>query len=74
MRCTEQKTKYEATAYVGSSAFSHKGGLHASAVQKDPKTYEHIDPRISRKSQEYNCFQSSQVARTYFIKTSRDME
>ena len=31
-------------AYVGSSAFAHKGGLHVSAVQKDPKTYEHIDP------------------------------
>ena len=30
--------------YVGASAFSHKGGLHVSAVQKDPKTYEHIDP------------------------------
>ena len=33
-------------AYVGSSAFSHKGGLHASAVQKNPKTYEHIDPKL----------------------------
>ena len=33
-------------AYVGSSAFTHKGGLHASAVQKDPKTYEHIDPEL----------------------------
>ncbi len=33
-------------AYVGSSAFSHKGGLHASAVQKDPRTYEHIDPKL----------------------------
>ena len=32
--------------YVGASAFSHKGGLHVSAVQKDPKTYEHIDPSI----------------------------
>ena len=30
--------------YVGASAFSHKGGMHVSAVQKDPKTYEHIDP------------------------------
>ncbi|MEE2774087.1 MAG: citramalate synthase [Pseudomonadota bacterium] len=30
--------------YVGSSAFSHKGGLHASAVLKNPKTYEHISP------------------------------
>ena len=33
-------------AYVGSSAFAHKGGLHVSAVQKDPKTYEHIDPSL----------------------------
>ena len=33
-------------AYVGASAFSHKGGLHVSAVKKDPKTYEHIDPKI----------------------------
>tara|TARA_S200000501_G_scaffold342091_1_gene351963 strand:+ start:1690 stop:3291 length:1602 start_codon:yes stop_codon:yes gene_type:complete len=32
-------------AYVGGSAFSHKGGLHVSAVKKDPKTYEHIDPK-----------------------------
>jgi len=30
--------------YVGASAFSHKGGMHVSAVQKDPKTYEHINP------------------------------
>ena len=30
--------------YVGSSAFAHKGGLHVSAVNKDPKTYEHINP------------------------------
>ena len=33
-------------AYVGPSAFSHKGGLHVSAVSKDPKTYEHIDPSL----------------------------
>jgi 2-isopropylmalate synthase len=31
-------------AYVGESAFAHKGGLHVSAVEKDPRTYEHIDP------------------------------
>lgn len=30
--------------YVGSSAFAHKGGLHASAVLKDPRTYEHVPP------------------------------
>jgi len=34
------------SAYVGSSAFAHKGGLHVSAVSKDPKTYEHIDPSL----------------------------
>ena len=32
--------------YVGASAFSHKGGLHVSAVKKDPKTYEHINPKL----------------------------
>ena len=31
-------------AYVGPSAFAHKGGLHVSAVQKDPRTYEHVPP------------------------------
>ncbi|MDC6465656.1 citramalate synthase [Pelagibacteraceae bacterium] len=30
--------------YVGAAAFSHKGGLHVSAVQKNPRTYEHINP------------------------------
>ena len=31
-------------AYVGASAFTHKGGLHVSAVVKDPHTYEHVLP------------------------------
>ncbi len=31
-------------AYVGASAFAHKGGLHVSAMNKDSKSYEHIDP------------------------------
>ena len=35
-----------ASPYVGVSAFAHKGGLHANAVLKDPKTYEHIDPSL----------------------------
>lgn len=30
--------------YVGESAFAHKGGLHVSAVEKDPRCYEHITP------------------------------
>ncbi|HVY12934.1 MAG TPA: citramalate synthase, partial [Alphaproteobacteria bacterium] len=30
--------------YVGENAFAHKGGLHVSAVEKDPSCYEHVDP------------------------------
>jgi 2-isopropylmalate synthase len=30
--------------YVGHSAFAHKGGVHVSAVLKDPATYEHVPP------------------------------
>ena len=33
-------------AYVGESAFAHKGGLHVSAVEKDPRCYEHILPDL----------------------------
>ncbi len=33
-------------AYVGSSAFAHKGGIHVSAVMKDSATYEHIQPDL----------------------------
>ena len=33
-----------AAPYVGASAFAHKAGLHASAILKDPTTYEHIPP------------------------------
>lgn len=32
--------------YVGERAFAHKGGLHVSAVEKDPRTYEHIEPTV----------------------------
>jgi 2-isopropylmalate synthase len=31
-------------AYVGRSAFTHKAGLHVSGIQRNVKTYEHIDP------------------------------
>ncbi len=33
-------------AYVGASAFAHKAGLHASAILKDPSTYEHVNPSV----------------------------
>ena len=32
--------------YVGASAFAHKAGLHASAILKNPDTYEHIEPEL----------------------------
>src|SRR4051812_4036537 len=32
--------------YVGSAAFTHKGGLHVHAVQKLARTYEHVDPAL----------------------------
>ena len=32
--------------YVGSSAFAHKGGIHVSAIQKKPETYEHVSPEL----------------------------
>jgi 2-isopropylmalate synthase len=35
---------WSAQPYVGDSAFAHKGGMHVSAVQKHPETYEHVDP------------------------------
>lgn len=33
-------------AYVGRWAFAHKGGLHVSAVVRNPRAYEHIDPAL----------------------------
>ena len=30
--------------FVGESAFAHKGGIHVSAIRKNPETYEHIKP------------------------------
>ena len=32
--------------FVGTSAFAHKGGMHASAVSRDPTLYEHMDPSV----------------------------
>ncbi len=37
---------HKQAAYVGASAFAHKAGLHASAIVKNPNTYEHIAPDL----------------------------
>lgn len=36
----------EHAAYVGRSAFAHKGGIHVAAVAKVEESYQHIDPRL----------------------------
>ena len=36
----------ERAPFVGSYAFAHKGGIHVSALNKDTRTYEHIDPAL----------------------------
>ena len=33
-------------AYVGASAFAHKGGIHASAIARRPDAYEHVSPGL----------------------------
>jgi len=37
---------FEHQPYVGRFAFTHKGGVHASAISREKKTYEHIDPEL----------------------------
>jgi 2-isopropylmalate synthase len=37
--------------YVGTSAFAHKAGLHASAIKVSPELYNHLDPAVVGNSQ-----------------------
>lgn len=37
---------FERAPYVGDSAFTHKAGVHASAMLKNSKSYEHIEPEL----------------------------
>jgi 2-isopropylmalate synthase len=39
-------TPDEQRPFVGRAAFAHKAGTHADAVRKNPRTCEHIDPRL----------------------------
>ena len=57
--------------YVGASAFSHKGGMHVSAVQKDPKTYEHINPEEVGNSR--NIVVSDQAGQSNIISRLKSM-
>jgi 2-isopropylmalate synthase len=33
-------------AYVGKSAFAHKGGIHVAAIRRSPDSYQHCDPAL----------------------------
>jgi len=43
---TLNRTPESGAPYVGSSAFAHKGGLHVSAMEKSPLSYQHIHPEL----------------------------
>lgn len=57
--------------YVGSAAFAHKGGLHVSAVAKDPTSYEHIDPELV--GNQRNIVISDQAGRANILSRLKDM-
>lgn len=57
--------------YVGGSAFAHKGGLHVSAVAKDPSCYEHIDP--SRVGNARQIVVSDQAGRSNIVARMADL-
>ena len=64
--------------FVGRSAFSHKGGIHVSAVTKHPGTYEHIKPEAVGNERRVTISELSGVsnllvkAETYGVKLKKD--
>lgn len=57
--------------YVGEAAFAHKAGLHVSAVEKDPRCYEHIDPQAVGNRR--HIVVSDQAGRSNLIARLRDL-
>jgi 2-isopropylmalate synthase len=43
---TANVTPVNSRPFVGKSAFAHKGGVHVSAIMKNPRAYEHIAPEL----------------------------
>jgi 2-isopropylmalate synthase len=56
--------------YVGERAFAHKGGLHVSAVEKDPRCYEHVEPGLVGNRR--HVVVSDQSGRSNVLATFRD--
>jgi 2-isopropylmalate synthase len=65
------RAPFKHAAYVGASAFAHKGGLHVSAVEKDPRTYEHIPPETVGNRR--RILVSDQAGRSNVISRCRDL-
>ena len=57
--------------YVGEYAFSHKGGVHASGVEKNPSTYEHINPELVGNSR--NVIVSDQSGKSNLLNRLKKM-
>ena len=45
-RAAQPRAQPRTPPMSATAAFAHKGGLHVSAVEKDPRSYEHIDPAL----------------------------
>ncbi len=60
-----------ALPYVGSSAFAHKAGIHVSAVQRHPETYEHIRPELVGNRQ--RVLVSDQSGRSNLVHKAREL-
>ncbi|HZG13800.1 MAG TPA: citramalate synthase [Candidatus Bathyarchaeia archaeon] len=67
--------------FVGNSAFAHKGGIHVSAVLKNPQTYEHLEPEavgnqrrvlVSELAGQSNLFAKVDELQLPFDRTSAD--
>jgi len=58
--------------FVGQHAFAHKGGIHVSAVRKEARLYEHLDPTLVGNTQQ--VIVSDQAGRSNIIFKSAEME
>jgi len=62
----------ERAPYVGNSSFAHKGGMHIDGVNKNPKTFEHVDPTVV--GNERRFLMSEVSGRATILSRIRDVE
>ncbi|MFN5540429.1 MAG: citramalate synthase [Candidatus Melainabacteria bacterium] len=60
--------------FVGRSAFAHKGGLHASAMRRNRRTYEHIDPELVGNSSRVIVSEQSGISNILDFAKSRGLQ